>query len=170
MEVQKVSATAQKFDGVTYYLCGAYFQRKGRRLHRAVWEYHNGEIPAGYHVHHKDGDRSNNNISNLELLEGHEHLSGHMSSPERRAESAACIGAAREAARVWHGSDAGRAYHSKLGLENWERRKVQTYVCSFCGKTFRTKFVYPQGSNHFCGPNCKAAFRRRRLRNEGQSG
>lgn len=170
MEVQKISATAQKFDGVTYYLCGTYFQRKGRRLHRAVWEYHNGAIPAGYHVHHKDGDRSNNDISNLALLEGSEHLSEHMRRPQRRAESAACIGPAREAARAWHGSDAGRAYHSQLGLENWEKRKVQTYVCSFCGKEFQTKFVYSQGSNHFCGPNCKAAFRRRRLRNADQSG
>lgn len=39
-----------------------------------------------------------------------------------------------------------------------------------CGKTYQTKFVYPQGSNHFCGPNCKAAFRRRRIRDEGQIG
>lgn len=82
MEIQKISETAQKFDGVTYYLCGTYFQRKGHRLHRVVWEYHNGEIPDGYHIHHRDGDRSNNDISNLELLEGHEHLSGHMSTPE----------------------------------------------------------------------------------------
>ena len=68
MEVQRISTTAQRFDGVTYYLCGEYFQRKGRRLHRAVWEHHNGKIPNGYHVHHKDGDRNNNDISNLELL------------------------------------------------------------------------------------------------------
>lgn len=54
MEVQRISTTAQRFDGVTYYLCGEYFQRKGRRLHRAVWEHHNGKIPNGYHVHHKD--------------------------------------------------------------------------------------------------------------------
>ena len=46
MEVHVVSATAQRFNGQTYYLCGDYFQRKGRRLHRAVWEYHNGEIPT----------------------------------------------------------------------------------------------------------------------------
>lgn len=40
MEVQKISSTAQRFNGVTYYLCGQYFQHRGKRLHRAVWEYH----------------------------------------------------------------------------------------------------------------------------------
>ena len=31
-----------------------------KRLHRCVWEYYNGEIPKGYHIHHKDNDKSNN--------------------------------------------------------------------------------------------------------------
>ena len=166
MEVQRISKTAQRFNGVTYYLCGEYFQRKGKRLHRMVWEYYNGPIPEGCHVHHRDGDKCNNNIENLVLLDGHEHLHEHMSTPERKAESAACIGAAREAARVWHGSSEGLAYHSRLGKENWEKRKIQTYTCSFCGKEYQTKFVYPKGANHFCNQNCRAGFRRRRLRGE----
>ena len=166
MEIKKIGETAQKFNGTTYYLCGKYFQRKGRRLHRAVWEYHNGEIPSGYHVHHMDGDRSNNDIANLTLIEGHEHLSEHMSRPQRKAESAAGIGPAREAARAWHGSAKGKEWHSKQGKENWEKRAIQTYTCSFCGQEFQTKFVYPNGSNHFCGQNCKMKYRRRRLDSE----
>lgn len=169
MEVQKISKTVQRFDGVTYYRCGEYFQRKGHRLHRAVWEYHNGEIPGGYHVHHKDGDKSNNDIENLALLKQSEHLSRHMRTPERRAESAESIKAAREAARAWHGSADGLAYHARRGRENWEKRKMQTYTCSFCGREFQTKFVYPKGSNHFCNPNCKAKFRWRRLHGENQN-
>lgn len=168
MEVQKISSTAQRFNGVTYYLCGQYFQHRGKRLHRAVWEYHNGQIPDGCHVHHRDGDKGNNDISNLALLDGREHLSGHMKTPERRLESAALIENAREAARKWHGSAEGTAFHARLGRENWEKRKIQTYRCSFCGKEFQTKFVYPKESNHFCHPNCKAKFRRRRLRDENQ--
>ena len=38
---------------------------------RVVWEFHNGEIPEGLHVHHKNGDPSdyfNDNIGNLMLL------------------------------------------------------------------------------------------------------
>lgn len=169
MEVHVVSATAQRFNGQTYYLCGDYFQRKGRRLHRAVWEYHNGEIPTGYHVHHVDGDKAHNDIENLTLLEGSEHLREHMNRPERKAQSAACIKVAREAACKWHGSADGLAYHSQLGKENWGKRELRTYECSFCGKKFQTKHIYAEGVNHFCHPNCKAKFRTRRLRSENQA-
>ena len=168
MEVQVISNTAQKFNGETYYLCGHYYQRKGKRLHRAVWEYHNGDIPKGYHIHHKDGDRTHNGIDNLALVYGRDHLSEHMNDPERAAQSRQSFKAAKEAACKWHGSEEGRAYHSKLGKENWEKRSVQTYTCSFCGKEFQTKHIYAEGWNHFCHPNCKAKFRTRRLRNENK--
>jgi hypothetical protein len=38
-------------------------------LHRVIWQLANGTIPDGYVVHHKDHDKTNNNISNLELVE-----------------------------------------------------------------------------------------------------
>jgi hypothetical protein len=37
-------------------------------MHRYVWEYYNGKIPKGYEIHHVDFDRSNNNISYLQLV------------------------------------------------------------------------------------------------------
>lgn len=165
MEVQVISNTVQKFNGESFYLCGHYYQRKGRRLHREVWKYHNGDIPNGYHVHHKDGDRSNNAIENLTLMLGHDHLSGHMNKPERKAASREAINRAIAAAPAWHHSEAGKAWHSERGKENWETRTTQTYSCSYCGKEFQTKHIYGDGMNHFCNPNCKAAYRRRRVRN-----
>lgn len=36
--------------------------------HRLVWKEHNGEIPKGYNVQFKDGNRLNCNISNLYLI------------------------------------------------------------------------------------------------------
>ena len=75
---------------------------------------------------------------------------------------------AREAARRWHSSEAGLAYHSVLGKENWKKRTVQTYVCNFCGREFQTKHIYGEGMNHFCHQNCKQKYRTRRLRNENQ--
>ena len=63
--VTVIDATKQAFNGEVFYLCGGYFQHKGKRLHRAVWEYFHGPIPKGYHIHHMDGNRANNNIENL---------------------------------------------------------------------------------------------------------
>lgn len=48
--------------------------RAGRRyLHLEMWEQANGPIPAGHDVHHRDGDKTNNVLDNLELLTKSEH-------------------------------------------------------------------------------------------------
>ena len=52
-------------------------RKNAKQLHRAVWEYYNGTIPEGYHIHHIDGNIDNNDISNLECVQAWEHLSCH---------------------------------------------------------------------------------------------
>ena len=42
-------------------------------LHRLVWEEHFCKIPDGYVVHHKDGNKLNNDINNLESMSFSEH-------------------------------------------------------------------------------------------------
>lgn len=37
-------------------------------LHRLVWMVANGEVPDGMEVNHKDGNKHNNRLSNLELI------------------------------------------------------------------------------------------------------
>ena len=39
-----------------------------RSVHRLVWEAFNGSIPDGYEINHINSDRSNNLLSNLELM------------------------------------------------------------------------------------------------------
>ncbi len=47
-------------------------------VHRWVWKEHNGRWPkAGYHIHHKDEDKFNNDTANLEEIEGDEHFRIH---------------------------------------------------------------------------------------------
>ena len=50
---------------------------KNKRLHRLIWEEYNGSIPIGCVIHHKDGNKKNCNINNLEMLSSFEHNSLH---------------------------------------------------------------------------------------------
>ena len=45
--------------------------------YREIYRKHFGEIPEGYHVHHKDGNPLNNDPHNLELLTAEEHSRAH---------------------------------------------------------------------------------------------
>ena len=45
-----------KVNNVEWRLAGGYYKRHITiYLHRHIWEAHNGPIPDGHHVHHKDG-------------------------------------------------------------------------------------------------------------------
>lgn len=41
---------------------------EARKVHQIIWEAFNGEIPEGYEVDHKDNNRLNNALDNLQLL------------------------------------------------------------------------------------------------------
>jgi hypothetical protein len=49
-------------------LCVRGKQYKGKLVHRLVWVAHNGDIPDGLELNHKDGDKTNNKLDNLELM------------------------------------------------------------------------------------------------------
>ena len=66
-----------EYDGYKVMMVGIYYGIivEGKRVpvHRYVWEKHNGVIPSKMVIHHKDGDRFNNDIDNIELLTYTEH-------------------------------------------------------------------------------------------------
>lgn len=157
----------QEFNGIRYYRkpTGYYkagIEVGGEYMHRAVWALHNGEIPAGHHIHHVDGDRANNEISNLELLSASDHSKHHaqgnswVGSEENKRQLVAASGLAA----AWHRSEEGRNWHSKHGRESWKKRARVEKSCEVCGKKYLT--AWPNQSR-FCHPNCKqTALRRRR--------
>lgn len=47
------------------------------RSYRQIYEQHHGPIPKGYHIHHVDGNHTNNNIENLRCITAKEHFDIH---------------------------------------------------------------------------------------------
>ena len=119
-------------DKTGYYLCTQIPGNK--RLHRYVWEKYNGTISDGYHVHHKDHDKANNSIDNLELLSASEHSRLHgieLTEDQREWRRNNVVNNAVPAAKAWHSTDEGKEWHKELGRISWEKRKPQKYVCEY---------------------------------------
>lgn len=64
---QQVGDLAESLHKSTGYLRFGY-QGKQYHVHRVVWEMHNGPIPKGMQIDHINGDRTDNNLSNLRLV------------------------------------------------------------------------------------------------------
>ncbi len=131
-----------------------------KRLHRAVWESHHGRIPEDHHIHHKDFDRANNDISNLECLPSDEHwaMHGEIAKLEDHGWRRRNLTKnARPAASKWHRSREGRKWHR----EHYERMKdklhtEKQFYCEQCGEAF----ISTKAGTRFCSNACKSAFRR----------
>ena len=54
-----------------------FYQGKYYSFHRWIWEKHYGKIPSGYEIHHKNGDKLDNRIVNLECLTRGDHVKKH---------------------------------------------------------------------------------------------
>jgi hypothetical protein len=163
MRVIEISPTIQEFDGWRYYLSGRYFRRNGALLHRVVWAHHHGPIPPKHHVHHKTGDRSRNQVEDLELMRAGEHLSLHMKVPGRAEISRRSLPKARAAAAEWHASPEGREWHRAQHAKHVAplfKKKVDK-VCQRqgCGKAYQTAAITAVNSV-YCSNSCKTAARR----------
>jgi len=67
----------------SFYKEGEYVYRRYKGIvvpeHRLIYSLHNGRIPKNYVVHHKDGNKTNNNIENLQAMskKAHNELHGY---------------------------------------------------------------------------------------------
>lgn len=120
-----------------------YYSRDGLLLHRAVWARAHGPLPAGHEVHHRDRDRSNNQLTNLELLT----VSAHRSLTSRE--------------RTDPGWAEGRSERTSRGLTDyWKRRPPRDVVCAQCGVTYQSTGMRAR----FCGATCAARHHREEAR------
>lgn len=111
-----------------------------RRLHRAIWKFYNGDIPKGYQVHHKDENKDNNDISNLELLSASEHAKLHSCRAKvwwhtTKGKKANKKGIRN--AKAWHSSEEGYKWHSEHQKETIKKMIIEE-TCLECGNAFTT--------------------------------
>lgn len=156
-------------DGIKFYRkpSGYYksdsVRHDGQYMHRYVWEKHNGPIPAGHHVHHINGDKSDNRIENLACLSAGRHVSGHMreylATEKGRADSLVALEKARPRAAAWHASREGFELHKQLGKLSWENRERVRLTCSHCGWSY---FGYREMQKRgFCSASCQGMARKK---------
>lgn len=136
---------------------------KSMHMHRYVWEYYNGTIPKGYVIHHRDEDKSNNDISNLECLPSAQHsrYHGKNKSPERLQKDIEHLAKVREKAVAWHKSEEGRECsrrNAKRLIERGVLNPTTLYKCENCGKQFIG--VKRRAKHKFCSGACEQYFRR----------
>lgn len=150
----------QIFNGKVYYKYQneKYFTKGTSKLHRDVWEYHNGKIKKGYHIHHKDFNKENNNINNLELLSAKDHSAIHENNRDdkfiqKRKEHLENI---RPLTKIWHKSDEGKEWHKKHAKDfNFGHKEYGKRICDICNK----EYIAKSKNQKYCSGNCKSKAR-----------
>jgi len=129
-------------------------------LHRAVWESIYGEIPPKYHIHHKDSNILNNDISNLECLSPAEHYRVHRedrgvwAERDNKTFTLTCMQCGVEYISFFSTRGKNNFCSQKCSnLFNRQEKKYQEQrVCVICGKTFSTrKYTTQTTCSHPCG-------------------
>lgn len=162
------------FNGNKYYkVKGGYFKQSKfphTFLHHDVWEYHGNKLLPGYDLHHKDENKRNNNIENLEMLTTKEHSRLHMLEKEKVIKCKLCGKEFVSAGSIPNACycPACRKIHSKSYKANWakqnrkhlnelslknyhEKKYFEERVCKICGKKF---YAYKGGPQFVCSRTC----------------
>lgn len=116
-------------------------------LHRWIYEYYVGDIPAGFVVHHLNGDVSDNRPRNLAVATNSEHMRGHKNVHARL----------REGCAAWARShpDLVREYAGRAGRAYWSNPRVVQLVCATCGVSFSSLDVR-DNRPRYCSRRCRA--------------
>ncbi len=126
------------------------------RAHVWVWQYHHGKVPKKYHIHHKNGNKSDNQIENLQLIKASTHMSLHMQDPVRKKFASDMANKYRHLSKAWHKSEKGKTWHKAHGMLSWLNRKEIKIKCKCCNKEAITKTYHQE----FCSNACKSQWRR----------
>ena len=134
-KVKVIDEKTQSFNGVAYHVNNSgHFDKHLIQLHRVVWKYCIGDIPKGMHVHHRDENKANNHISNLQLLTPAEHKALHRRTAKKKEYTCEFCG------KKFLSSSTNLSRFCFQKCNNaWQRKnKQEIRTCLFCGKPFST--------------------------------
>jgi hypothetical protein len=144
------SIVYRKYFGKRFWRNKGGYWVNGMPIHaqRWVWINHFGTIPEGMDIHHRDGDKENNDISNLEMLSRSEHLKRHWQEGrfdlnQRRIQLAE--------ARKWLKTPEGRIKQSQSSKEAWKNRKTTELRCHECDHPFNSTQPWAKFCSGLCG-------------------
>jgi len=126
------SFNMKKADGRSF---GFYWDGDRRRYeyrYQWVWKQANGPIPEGMHIHHINGDSSDDRIENLAMMSRENHLRIHTGDPVHQAKMLAA-----------------------RGLKPTDKT---LYKCERCGVMFKSYPRYKDGipePRRFCSMRCR---------------
>lgn len=103
-------------------------------VHRLVWEMEHGPIPIGHVVHHRDGNKHNNAIDNLECIPRSQHCAHHQHE------------------------ERGTPEYSAMKSRAAKARPLHAYKCAHCAIDFMAVSV-ASASRRFCSKRCKNAMK-----------
>jgi hypothetical protein len=96
---------------------GGYYHspRTGRRLGRVVWEAANGQVPVGCQIRHRNGNKSDYRLENLECFDGRRRLGSLIEASKRGPGE--CWPWAGAMHREGYGDHSGMRAHRRVYLE-----------------------------------------------------
>jgi len=124
--------------------------------HRWVWENHKGEIPSNMDIHHKDADKNNNEIENLEMLSRSDHRKEHWNDKNLRKICEKQLNKARPI--EWLKSEEGKKAVSEKGKQIWKDRKTHIIICEYC----KSEKEFKRWAR-FCSKKCYMSWRWRNV-------
>ena len=154
-EAQAVDEQHQQFNGTTFKLNPGGHYTTSISIHRAVWMYYNGEIPDGREIHHVDFNKSNNDISNLQLLTRLEHRKLHNPKGFRHGQPFEKEFTCDVCGKKYVAFDTGQKTHycSKYCLEQAKHeRLIKVLTCPNCGREFTARKF--DNRTRFCSKQC----------------
>ena len=155
-----VDETTQIFDGKTYrlYKGQRYFRRTDKKtsksgikyLHRAVWEYHYGQIPNGLMIDHINRDKADNRIENLRLVTAKENRMNVDPEVNQKARERMIAYNSQDCGKWWQDEEKKKKRAERLSL-SWKKREAFEKKCLYCGKVFTARHK----SASYCSKECR---------------